>query len=108
MKITWKLAVAFGWMIFFVLPVQAQHPSFEKPVFLKQGDAPLNESGDMMYPSPIIIDIDNDGVDEMVVGTIFGGLYSLEDQNKGKGEPKWDSPKPMKTTDGELIALNNW
>ena len=80
---------------------------FAEPVFLKIDDAPMNESGEMMYPSPVIFDIDNDGKDEMVVGTIFGGIFSCENSGEANA-PVWEAPQPVNSTEGQPLELNNW
>ena len=87
---------------------QESHSQFEDPVYLKVGDMPLNEDGSMMYPSPAIFDVDNDGTDELVIGTIFGSIYACENSNTDGGEPVWERPEVVKDRDGEALNLNNW
>lgn len=81
---------------------------FEDPVFLKVGDEIMNEDGKMMYPSPAMFDVDNDGQDELVIGTIFGGLFACENSNKEEGEPVWEAPTAVNSVDDEPLKLNNW
>ena len=81
------IAILGGWA-----QGQDSKSRFEEPVFLKVGDSPMNEDGSMMYPSPAIFDVDNDGQDELVVGTIFGGVFACENENTGKGDPQWSEP----------------
>jgi len=61
-----------------------------------------------MYPSPAIFDVDNDGQDELVIGTIFGRLVFSENTNASAGDPIWSEPEPIETTEGEPLKLNNW
>lgn len=82
--------------------------TFEAPVFLKNGDEPLNKDGNMAYPSPAIFDIDNDGANELVVGTIFGAVYKCENKNTDSGDPVWSTPKMVKDAEGDDIAMENW
>lgn len=91
-------------------PVVAQESQskFDDPVFLQVDDAPMNEDGKMMYPSPVVFDIDNDGTNELVIGTIFGALLACENSNEGSGDPVWEAPVVVNTHDGEPIDLNNW
>lgn len=81
---------------------------FEKPVLIRAGGEIYNREGIMRYPSPAIVDIQNDGIDELIVGSLFGRLQVCSDQNEGKGTPKWSAPEFMKDVDGETIKLNNW
>ena len=81
---------------------------FEAPVVLKAGDSVLNSNGKLRYPSPAIFDVDGDGKDELVIGTIFGELVACENENNSGGEPVWAEPIPIKSTDGKSLDLNNW
>lgn len=87
---------------------QESNTNFDDPVFLKVGDAPMNAEGEMMYPSPVMFDVDNDGADELVIGTIFGGIYACENSNQGDGDPIWESPVAVNSAAGEPLRLNNW
>ena len=71
-------------------------------------DKALNKDGGMMYPSPAILDIDRDGQNELVIGTIFGGVFACENENTESGDPVWGKPQPVKTADGKPLKLNNW
>ncbi len=81
---------------------------FDAPVVLKVGDKPLNADGEIMYPSPAIFDIDNDGKDELVIGSIFGSVHACENESDSSGEPVWSEPKVVKTNKNEPLELNNW
>ncbi len=79
-----------------------------EPELLMVGDEPLNEDGQMMHPSPAIFDVDNDGANELVIGTIFGGVYASENTNDETGDPVWTEPVVVNTADGEPLKLHNW
>ncbi|MEM7456467.1 MAG: hypothetical protein AAF456_19130 [Planctomycetota bacterium] len=81
---------------------------FAAPELLMIEDAPMNESGEIMYPSPAVFDIDNDGDDELVIGSIFGGVWACENKSSSGGDPVWDQPVPVTATDGSPLELNNW
>ena len=87
---------------------QTKLTSFAEPEILKVKEAPLNKDGKMRFLSPAIFDIDQDGQAELVIGTIGGDLFACENSNRSKGEPQWQSPKPVKTHDGKPIKLHNW
>lgn len=98
------------WVLLFcgVTSAQTSSSGFGEPELLYVGDKPMNANGGMMYPSPAIFDIDNDGQDELVIGTIFGGVYYCENANQGSGDPVWEEPIQVRTADNELLELNNW
>ena len=81
---------------------------FSAPELLMVEDAPLNDDGGIMYPSPAVFDIDNDGDEELVIGSIFGGVWTCENKSSGSGDPVWGQPVPVTTTDGSPLRLNNW
>jgi flavin reductase (DIM6/NTAB) family NADH-FMN oxidoreductase RutF len=106
-----KLAVLAGCcalMVCSVLQAQDSRTVFGEPELLYVGDKPMNADGGMMYPSPAIFDFDNDGQAELVIGTIFGAVYSCENANKGSGDPVWEEPVQVRTADNEPLKLNNW
>ena len=91
-----------------VLNAQESTSQFEDPVFLKVDDAPMNEDGAMMYPSPAMFDVDSDGQVELVIGTIFGGVFACENTAEAGQEPVWSAPVAVETAEGEPLNLNNW
>jgi len=86
----------------------AQETEFAQPELLRVDGQPMNADGKMMYPSPVVFDIDGDGNDELVIGTIFGAVYACENSNKGPGDPQWQAPQSVNTDDGKPLKLNNW
>lgn len=87
---------------------QESTSEFEEPVLLTVGDAPLNAEDKMMYPSPALFDVDNDGQDELVIGTIYGEVFACKNSNHGVGDPEWEAPQAVKMVDGEALKLHNW
>ena len=81
---------------------------FEEPVALMVGDEVMNQNSKMKYPSPAVFDVDNDGKDELVIGTIFGGIYACENSNQNDGDPVWEAPVAVNSVDGEPLDLHNW
>ena len=81
---------------------------FDEPVALKVGDEIMNQDSKMLYPSPAVFDVDNDGKDELVIGTIFGGIYACENSNQKDGDPVWEAPTAVNSVDGEPLDLHNW
>ncbi len=79
---------------------------FDAPVAIKVGGKPFNSERTIQYPSPALIDIDNDGELELVVGSLVGTLTVLENEAL-EGEPLWNSPELLKSA-GKTIELPNW
>ena len=80
--------------------------TFESPTIIAfGGNKNFNHT---LYPSPAIFDVDNDGVDELVLGDLFGSLKSSENENAGKGDPVWSTPVSLKTEDQKPIDMENW
>ena len=64
--------------------------------------------GDNWAAGVAMADVDNDGDTEMVIGSIFGGLYASENSNEKGGEPVWENYQPVNETSGKPLELNNW
>ena len=73
---------------------------------LMAGDEPMKAGHS--YPSPAVFDVDNDGVDEMVLGEIMGTVSYCENERKSGGDPVWSAVAPVLAADGEPLKLNNW
>lgn len=87
---------------------QGKGSQFDAPQIIRVGDKPMNDDGQIMYPSPVLFDIDGDGKNELVLGSIFGDLFACENTNEGKGDPTWDKPVAVENVDNVPLKLNNW
>ena len=83
-------------------------PIFEPPKLILADSQPLNNDCMILYPSPAMMDIDNDGKKELVLGSIFGGLFVCEDKSTQTNTHEWSKPEPLQSKDGQTIRLNNW
>ena len=96
------------------LTEEAAQPSakvsmFAPPVRLMVNDEPLNTVAQLRFPSPALYDIDNDGQEELVVGSLMGQISVYENTNTtGKGDPIWGSSKSIKDSSGKLMRSKNW
>ena len=82
---------------------------FDAPVRLKVKDAFLNVAAKKRFPSPAMIDVDDDGQAELVVGELMGSVGVYENQNtSGTGDPIWGPRTHLKTFDGKRIRTSNW
>ncbi|MGE3166615.1 MAG: hypothetical protein AB7O52_17070 [Planctomycetota bacterium] len=79
----------------------AAPPRFEAPVRLMAGEKPMG--GDRLYPSPVLHDVDGDGVADMVIGDLVGNL-TVSKRVAGA----WLAPTPLTAADGKPLKFNNW
>lgn len=81
----------------------AEAARFAPPVQLTAGGK--NHTG-ILYPSPVMHDVDGDGAHELLIGEIFGTI-TISDRDAEGGVTAWAKANPMKVG-GEPIKLNNW
>ncbi len=83
-------------------PPTVDVPSFAGPVQLTTDGKPFTG---ILYPSPLVHDLDGDGRPEMMIGEIFGTITVARPTGKELGE--FGALEPMKAA-GKPIKLNNW
>ncbi|MEL6427988.1 MAG: hypothetical protein AAFZ87_11310 [Planctomycetota bacterium] len=84
-------------------PADAPPTRFADPVPLTAGGAPLEG---LVYPSPALVDLDGDGRTELVLGDLWGHVWSASPLQSGDvtafGERAQVQCGP------EPLKLNNW
>jgi len=81
---------------------------FEAPVRIMSDGKPLNSDQEILEASPVMIDIDHDGKDELVIGGLSGLLTVFENTNeKESGDPVWSNRKIFQV-EGKEFRLKNW
>jgi len=81
---------------------------FEAPVLIMSDGKSLNENQKILEASPVMIDIDRDGQDELVVGGLSGLLTVFENTNeKESGDPVWSDRRTFQV-EGKEFRLKNW
>lgn len=103
-----------------VLPVAiatAQEPTFAPPVRLKAGEQFLGNQrvedkgdrllkGDRLFPSPVLHDVDGDGLADLVIGDLQGHLTVAR---RLPGATLAFAPETsVKGADGKVFDLGNW
>lgn len=88
-------------LLMLTLAAAAGAAEFEAPVLLTQGDATFEKT---IYPTPVLQDLDDDGVRELVVGDLMGYLNVCK---PGATDVAWAAQEPVKV-DGKPLKLNNW
>ena len=75
---------------------------FAAPKRIMVGEKFLGEK--RYYPSPVLYDVDGDGVKEIVVGDLFGKVTVAS----GKPGLSLAIEKPMMDRDGKPLKFHNW
>jgi len=86
----------------------AAAPVFKAPVVIDAGGAPINGSDTILYPSPVLLDVDADGARELVIGDLWGNLFVHERVATEDGAIVWTFGENLKHADGSNVQLPNW
>ena len=80
---------------------------FESPVRLMKDGKPIAHRAS--FPSPAIYDVDGDGADELLVGSLRGTIDVFENVNESKdGDPVWGDRVNLEDSAGKKIKVTNW
>tara|TARA_R110002072_G_scaffold80149_11_gene184384 strand:+ start:137 stop:427 length:291 start_codon:yes stop_codon:yes gene_type:complete len=74
--------------------------TFEAPIQLETTGKSFDT---LLYPTPVLQDLNGDGKVELVIGDLRGNLFQCDAQPDGK----WSAMRPMEA-EGEPLKLNNW
>ena len=74
--------------------------AFAPPVQLETSGPEFSR---MIYPTPVLHDVDGDGRRELVLGDLIGNLFVCEPNQDGS----WAGREPMQV-EGEPLRLDNW
>lgn len=87
-------------------PVAAATESpFAPAIRLTDGGAPLGS--DRSFPSPVLQDMNADGVPDLVIGDLWGKL-TVSLQIREKGANRWTHDTPLLDADGAELDFHNW
>ena len=78
---------------------------FAAPVRIRAGDAFLGE--ERLYPSPVLHDMNGDGLSDLVVGDLFGRV-TVALRLAAKSPVAFGAEKPLKDRSGEQLRFHNW
>jgi hypothetical protein len=90
------------------LPLQAQ-PSkelFEQPVRLMSEGKPINQEERLLYPSPVLLDLNGDGQKVLVIGDLWGKLRVYQPTGK-RGDLTWGKGTNLQAK-GKDLVVPNW
>lgn len=100
---------AAGCAVLLCSPVTAQGPvdsaKFAQPRRIKAGDAFLGEG--RLYPSPVLHDVDGDGLPDIVIGDLFGRV-TCAPRTPGQTIVTFGAEMKLKDRDGEQLKFHNW
>jgi hypothetical protein len=87
-------------------PLLAQgEAKFAPPVRLMAGGKFLG--GNRLFPSPVLHDVNGDGLPDMVVGDQFGRL-TVALRQPGAGAPVFGAETKLLAADGQPLDFHNW
>ena len=59
------------------------------------------------YPSPVMHDVDGDGLADLVLGDLYGAL-TVSKRLTGEGPPRIGPELPLFASDGTELVFDNW
>ena len=78
---------------------------FAEPVRLEAGTKNLGEG--RLYPSPVLHDVNGDGLLDVVVGDLRGRItFAL--RAYGRGAPRFAAEQKLLGSDGKELDFHNW
>lgn len=80
-------------------------PTFGAPT-LVHADTLLSGIG-RRYPSPVMHDVDGDGLADLVLGDLYGAV-TVSKRLAGEGAPRFGPEEPLLANDGTELVFNNW
>jgi len=90
------------------LAARAEEPRalFDPPVRLTSDGAPVNQAEKLLYPSPVLLDLNGDKQKVLVVGDLWGKLRVYQPTGK-RGDLNWGTGKNLQA-DGKDLVVPNW
>jgi hypothetical protein len=90
------------------LPAQAQSPKalFEPPVRLLSEGVPINQREKLLFPSPVLLDLNGDGHKVLVIGDLWGKLRVYQPTGK-RGDLNWGKGTNLQAQ-GKDLVVPNW
>ena len=83
----------------------AQAPQFAPPVRLQADGKFLGAN--RLYPSPVFHDVDGDGLQDIVVGDLYGSLTAAR-RVAGRDAKRHAAENPVTAADGKPLKFHNW
>jgi len=106
-KRTMMLCVGLLLSMLILSPVLGQEKAsmFADPVRVMAGGEPMGKG--MLYPSPVLYDIDGDKRVELVVGDLRGYIHVAK-KLPGDNPAAWGELVKLQSTEGKDIKFSNW
>ena len=104
MRIFLTLATAFA--VSLTALADPPRPVFEPPVRLMSEGTPINQKERLMYPSPVLLDLNGDKQKVLVVGDLWGKLRVYKPIGK-TGDLAWGKGENLQAN-GKDLVVPNW
>jgi hypothetical protein len=90
------------------LTAVAEQPKtlFEPPVRLLSEGMPINQREKLLYPSPVLLDLNGDKQKVLVIGDLWGKLRVYQPIGK-RGDLTWGKGKNLQVN-GKDLVVPNW
>jgi hypothetical protein len=86
--------------------VLAEQPAvFEAPVRLMADGVPINQREKLMYPSPVLLDLNGNQQKVLVIGDLWGKLRIYQPTGK-RGDLAWGKGTALQANGKELVVPN--
>jgi hypothetical protein len=104
MRIILTLATA----VIVTLTARAEEPKalFEPPVRLMSEGQPINAREKLLYPSPVLLDLNGDKQKVLVIGDLWGKLRVYQPTGK-RGDLTWGKGANLQAH-GKDLVVPNW
>lgn len=79
--------------------------TFAAPVRLTAGDKLMGEN--RLYPSPVLQDMNGDGLADIVIGDLFGKV-TVAHRVAGEGPAKFSAETTLNNFEGKELKFKNW
>ncbi len=83
---------------------QAEDAQFARPVEITTAGKTYV---DVLYPSPVLHDLNGDGKQELIIGDLRGYLQVAK-RDSATDSPEWGDSQMMQSVEGKDIKFSNW
>jgi hypothetical protein len=103
-----KTLLTLATAVTIILTASAEEPQalFDPPVRLTSEGMPINQTEKLLYPSPVLLDLNGNKQKVLVVGDLWGKLRVYQPTGK-RGDLNWGKPTILQAK-GKDLVVPNW